>query len=271
MNETRVMMLLLDGAPFNAFFSLAKNGILPNLQKLMKKGCFNLLNSTIPPTSPVAIPSLLTGMNPGKHGRFGWGYIQNGIYKPTPPLQNLGGNTLWDAVGVANKKVILFNVPLTYPPIKVNGILISGPPTPRNKAYSYPPEIISTLKAKIGQYYVDMNIKGNDFQGDSEDAFIEKAYLVTRTRAQTMQYLMNNYDWTLFVGVFTTIDRLQHVFYGYFDEESPIFNIEKKKILIQYYQEIDQILGKIISSLDENTILFIVSDHGFEYLSTRVG
>jgi len=270
MSETRVMVVLLDGAPFDVFYTLAQEGVLPNMQKLMKKGCFNVLNSTIPTVSPVAIPSLLTGRNPGKHGMFGFGYMENGIFRPYTSMC-IVGETIWDMLAAANKKVILLNVPWTFPPFKVNGIMVSGPPSPRNKAESYPSEIISIIESKIGRYYVDLNVKRLDYVGADEKSFLEEAYLVTRRREQAMHYLMENYEWDLFLTVFTTLDRLQHVFFGYFDEESPLFDAEKRKVLIEYYKEIDSILGKTVSLLDENTILFIVSDHGFEYLSKYVG
>lgn len=268
--KTKVMMILLDGAPFNVFYSLAQKGILPNMQKLMNIGCFNLLKSTIPSTSPVAIPSLFTGRNPGKHGIFDWCYMENGILRPYTS-KNIMIETIWDVLNTVNKKVILLNIPLTYPPLKVNGIMVSGPPTPRNRVESYPPEIISIIESKIGQYYVDLNIIGFNYMGNDEEAFLEEAYLVTQKRTQATQYLMENYDWDLFIAGFTTLDRIQHVFFGYFQEESPFFNLEKKNVLIKYYKQIDNSIGKIVSLLDENTILFIVSDHGFDYLNKYVG
>jgi len=270
MRSNKVIFIVLDGAPFDVFYSLAQKGVLPNMQKLMKKGCFNLLNSTIPPTSPVAIPSLLTGRNPGKHGMFGFGYKENGIFRPYTS-KSFVGETIYDILAFANKKVILLNVPWTFPPFKVNGIMISGPPSPGNRAESYPPEIIRILRSKIGEYYVDLNIKALDYMGFDEEAFIKEAYLVTKRRAEAFYYLMNNYEWDLFLAVFTTLDRMQHVFFGYLDEESPFFNAEKRKILIDYYKKIDNILGKTISLLNEDTFLVVASDHGFEYLSKYVG
>lgn len=48
MKETRVVMVLLDGVPIDAFSSLAREGVLPNLRNLMNTGSFNTLNrSTI--------------------------------------------------------------------------------------------------------------------------------------------------------------------------------------------------------------------------------
>ena len=269
-SETRVMVVLLDGAPFGVFSSLARKGVLPNMRKLMKIGCFNVLNSTVPPISPVAIPSLLTGRNPGKHGLFGFGYMENGFFRPYTS-KSIAGETLWDMLSAANRKVILLNVPWTFPPFKVNGIMVSGPPCPRNRAESYPPEIVSILQSNIGRYYVDLDIQKLDYNGADEGRFLEEAHLITKKRAQAMHYLMENFEWDLFLTVFTTLDRVQHVLFGHFDEESPLFDTEKRKVLMTYYKEIDGILGETLSLIDKNTILFIVSDHGFEYLSKHVG
>jgi len=270
MTKTKVVAIVLDGAPFDVFSSLARKGVLPNMRRLMKKGCFGVLNSTIPPISPVAIPSLLTGKNPGKHGVFGFGYVENGIFRPYTS-ENIVGETIWDILAAANKKVILLNVPWTFPPFKVNGVMVAGPPSPRNQAESYPSNLLSILESEVGRYYVDLSLKSLDYRGADEEGFLEEAYLVTRGRAKAMHYLMENYKWDLSLTVFTTLDRMQHVFFGYFDEESPLFNAEKRKILVEYYKEIDKILGETFSSLDENTILVVVSDHGFEYLRKYVG
>lgn len=272
MIKPRVMAILLDGAPYDVFYSLAHQHVLPNVRKLMEIGSYNLLYSTIPPVSPVAIPSLLTGRNPGKHGMFGFGYLENGFFRPYTSA-NLAGETLWDILAHANKRVILLNVPWTFPAFKVNGIMISGPPLPRNKAESYPAEIVSILESKIGRYYPDLSFRNleSDYEGSDEDSFLEEAYRVTRRRAEAMYYLMGNYEWDLFFAVFTTLDRMQHVFFGYFDERSPLFDAEKRKILIEYYKEIDNMLGETISLIDENTFLMIVSDHGFSFLNKHVG
>jgi predicted AlkP superfamily phosphohydrolase/phosphomutase len=127
------------------------------------------------------------------------------------------------------------------------------------------------MESKIGRYYVDINVKGEDYGGSDEETFLEEAYLVTRQRVKAMKYLMKNYDWDFLLTVFTTLDRVQHVFFGYLDEDSPFFNPQKSRVLIEYYKEMDKIIGDVTSSLSEDTMLFIVSDHGFTYLSRLVG
>lgn len=270
MNGIRVMLILLDGGSFDALSSLISEGVLPNFTKVMEKGCFGVLHSTIPPISSVAIPSMVTGKNPGKHGMFGFGRFNNGIFEAHTSA-SIRGETIWDILSGEDKKVVLLNVPLTFPPYKVNGVMISGPPSPRNKVDSFPPEVISALKSEIGEYYVDIRHAKNDYMGLDEKKSVDELFFITKKRAEAVHYLMKNYDWDFFMAVFTSLDRIQHLLFGYFDKESPYFNKEKRETLIKYYEELDDIIGRISSEIDENTILMIVSDHGFEPLYKYVG
>jgi len=275
MRENRVMFIVLDGAPFDVIFSLAQKNVLPNFRMLMDKGYFSPLHSTIPPFSPVAMPSLFSGKNPGKHGMFGFGRVEKGFFKPYLST-SMPEKTLWNILGTKNKKVILLNVPWTFPPFKMNGIMISGPPVPGNRAKSYPSNLISTLESKIGHYFPDLNLnlgvhESVGYIGLDEKGFLDEAYLVTRRMAEAMYYLMKNYEWELFLATFTTLDRMQHVFFGYFDEESPLFNSERREYLVDYFREIDSVVGKVISLLNEHDYLIIASDHGFEYVHKYVG
>jgi predicted AlkP superfamily phosphohydrolase/phosphomutase len=270
MRDKKVFEILFDGAPFDVLFPLAQEGILPTMNKILKKGSFNLLKSTLPPISPVAIPSLVTGQDPGKHGLFGFGYLENGRFKPFTS-KNISSNAIWDILSSVKKKSILLNIPLTYPAFEVNGVMISGPPSPGNRIDTYPPDLMSVIKSEIGEYKVDIDIKKLDYKGINETEFINEAYRVTKIREKTMHYLMQNYEWDLFLAGFTTLDRMQHVFYGYYDRESPFYNEEKRNVLLEYYQELDDILERTISLLNDEVLLFIVSDHGFEYIKKYVG
>ena len=270
-NEVKVMVIGLDGAPFHVLFSLAKQRAIPNFTKLMENGCFGVLYSTIPPISPVAWPSFVTGEVPGKHGMFDFWRLLEGGSVALHTSASIRGRTFWDMLGEAGKKVVLLNVPWTFPPYKVNGIMVSGFPSPKNRVESHPPEFISLLESKIGDYYVDISYPKSDYERLDERSFLDEIYAVTRKRAEAIYYLTENYDWDFFMAVFTSLDRMQHVLFGYFDKESPIYNEEKRQILIKYYEEIDGILGRVISLIDENTILIIVSDHGFEPLYKYVG
>jgi predicted AlkP superfamily phosphohydrolase/phosphomutase len=51
----------------------------------------------------------------------------------------MGTETLWDILGAGGKRVIVLNVPLTYPPRRVNGLMVTGLLTPVSaRDMSYP-------------------------------------------------------------------------------------------------------------------------------------
>ena len=144
MSNIKVIVVFLDGGPYDTLSHLIRQNVLPNFRGLVEKGSFGVLHSTVPPISAVAVSSMVTGKNPGKHGVFGFGRFKNRILIPHTS-SSLKGEAIWDLLSVEGKKVITLNVPLTFPPYKLNGIMVSGPPSPRNKVESYPPEIISLL------------------------------------------------------------------------------------------------------------------------------
>ena len=65
-----MVVLGLDGFDPALGEQLMNEGRLPNLQRLREIGGYRRLGTTIPPQSPVAWASFITGCNPGVHGIF---------------------------------------------------------------------------------------------------------------------------------------------------------------------------------------------------------
>ena len=112
----------------------------------MDEGASGRLKSTLPTSSPPAWASFLTGKNPGKHGIFDFLRFdknKNEIFVTTS--NDRKSQCIWDFL--KNKKSIVINVPLTFPPEKISGIMISGMPTPEDDSrYCYPESIYDELK-----------------------------------------------------------------------------------------------------------------------------
>lgn len=75
------------------------------------------------------------------------------------------------------------------------------------------------------------------------------------------------FDGAFFSYVFDTIDRVQHVFWRFNDPDHPAYDTEKAKkfqnVITNYYIKADEIIGKVMSQLKDNTNLMVISDHGF--------
>jgi len=65
-----LLVIGLDGASLDLVRPWADEGRLPVLAALMKRGAWGRLRSTVPPATFPAWTSLVTGVNPGRHGIF---------------------------------------------------------------------------------------------------------------------------------------------------------------------------------------------------------
>jgi predicted AlkP superfamily phosphohydrolase/phosphomutase len=66
----RVVVLGFDGMDYRVTRTLMANGRMPNFSRLAATGTFSPLRTSIPPQSPVAWSSVITGRHPGVHGIF---------------------------------------------------------------------------------------------------------------------------------------------------------------------------------------------------------
>jgi predicted AlkP superfamily phosphohydrolase/phosphomutase len=66
----RVIVLGFDGLDYSLTRDLMARGRLPHFAQLAARGGFGPLGTSIPPQSPVAWSSLITGLDPGRHGIF---------------------------------------------------------------------------------------------------------------------------------------------------------------------------------------------------------
>ena len=70
--ERKVILLGLDGMDPGLVSRWMAEGKLPHLDRLRSTGGFRGVASSIPPQSPVAWATLITGRDPGSHGIFDW-------------------------------------------------------------------------------------------------------------------------------------------------------------------------------------------------------
>ena len=62
----------LDGAAWHLLDPLLTAGVMPRLAALNARGAWGSLKSTVPTYTPPAWTSAATGVNPGRHGIYGF-------------------------------------------------------------------------------------------------------------------------------------------------------------------------------------------------------
>ena len=89
------------------------------------------------------------------------------------------------------------------------------------------------------------------------------------------KHLLAKEEWDCFMLYLNQIDIMEHYFWMYYDDDPGLIKIYGdypfENVVPNAYKVIDSILGEILESLDENTTIIVVSDHGFETFTLPSG
>jgi predicted AlkP superfamily phosphohydrolase/phosphomutase len=265
MSSEKVFILGLDGASPEIIESLITLGKLPTFSMLRREGVMGRLRTTIPPITGSAWSSFMTGKNPGKHGIFDFICRKEGTYRLTPiNARKREGRAIWSLASDAGKRVCVYNVPVTYPPEKVNGVVVSGMLTPPNRTdYTYPVGLAKELDRVTQGYPIHI---AEAYSRGQEERFLKHLYEVTEKRIRAMEYLFRQEDWDLFVGIVEGIDIIQHELWHCWDASHfrhPDSSGRYSDVIAQYYGEMDDLLRNILEDwIGPQRTLIIMSDHG---------
>ncbi len=256
----RIVIIGLDGVPYRLIENCTKNGVMPETKKLVEKGLFKQMESSIPEISSVAWSSIITGENPGKHGIFGYTDIPIGTYRLSfPNFNNLKAAPFWQKN--TGKKSIIINVPSTFPVKPLNGIHISGFVSLDLERSVYPQSLIPRLKELNYQIDVDSS-KAHS----SIDLFLNNLNKTLKARIATCRYLLNTEDWDIFMLVFTGTDRLSHFLWDAYENKKHKYHT----FFLDYFHKIDAVIGELADRISEDDVLILLSDHGFELLEKEL-
>lgn len=245
----KVFLIGLDGGTFRVIKPAIASGKLPILKQLINSGASGILTSTIPPATIPAFPTLMTGMNPGKHGIFDFMQTEGGRAKLVDGT-NIQGQTLWRTLSDYGKRCIVLNVPLTYPPEKIDGVIVSGMMTPEGRSFTHPAHFAEILDNITTGYPVRFE---SSIAERNLKQFVENLQEMVRKRRTAIQFFLNQEKWDLFTILFRATDIVQHHLW------------RNQKAVIQVYEQIDSIIGEL-QEQEPGATFFIFSDHGFSPL-----
>ncbi len=254
----RVLVFGVDGLAFRIIKPMMQAGYLPHFQALAQEGVEACLESNYPPLTPPAWMSLVTGLKPAQHGVYDfWEYNEQGTGRLM--TQRKGGKAIWKLLSEYGKRVIVVNVPLTYPPEPINGIMVSGIQGSSERGNcTYPTSFREELFAHVPRYRIDVDVT-SVVHGSYTPA--QAAVQLIEQRIALMRYLLSEKVWDFAFITFCAADYLQHLCW------EDIIALQPD--LMRYYQLLDEALGFARSTLGSDGSLFVVSDHGFQGAATK--
>jgi predicted AlkP superfamily phosphohydrolase/phosphomutase len=253
---TRVMLIGMDGATFQYMDPWLESGHLPHLARLIARGTRGVLRSTFLPVTALAWPSMLTGKNPGKHGIFDFTARRSGTYELQPTsFHACRAVPLHHHLSRLDHRVGMVNVPLTYPPEPVNGIMIGGFLTPeRARDWAWPATLPEELEMAGVPYPMPVLHKlmrmERQFRVASRiDDFVDLWGRHTEMKLQGIRYLMETAEYDFFMVVFSGTDHINH--------HTPDLDAIRR-----IYEQVDGAVGRIMELVGENAAIIVTSDHG---------
>ncbi|ODS32038.1 MAG: cytochrome p450 hydroxylase MmcK [Candidatus Scalindua rubra] len=263
LSKRKTVIFGLDSAPPELVFYKWLD-YLPNIKHLVSNGIFGKLESTIPAITCPAWASMVTSTNPGKLGMYGFRNRNHYNYEGLSFVDSntINVETIWDILSKQGKKTIIIGVPPTYPPKPIcNGYMVSCFLTPdKNCQYTYPDKLKYEVEKVSDGYILDVS----NFRNEAKEHILNTTYEMTRKRFKLARHFIQNEDWDFLMMVEMGTDRIQHAFWGFFDNRHPRYLQGNKyeNVIFDYYKYIDDEIGNTLPLLDENTLILLVSDHG---------
>ncbi len=243
----RAFVLGLDGVPWRLLTRWSDAGELPNVARLREEGASGPLESTTPPTTPLAWPSIATGVWPDKHGIYGFQNLSSSYSHTMYTSRDCRQPPLWAQLEPAH----VGNVPMTYPATDLEGTMVTGMMTPgRDDGFTHPPTLRGEIDREIPGYRISLDYPEYANRLDAFESAVTDM-LAQRRKLMRLQMEHAGDDWQLFFFVYTAPDRFQHLIW---DEQR----------LLAHYKRLDELIGEVRAYTDRHDAdLYVVSDHGF--------
>lgn len=245
---------MTDGSPATVvlgFDALSREYLdrfdLPAFQALEERGVSTDLESTFPPWTGSAWPSMYTGVDPGSHGAYSFFDFRDGYPDDATLIDRnqVRAPALWNYLSTEGSTVAVLNMPITHPAESIDGALVPGYLAPED-APGYPPGIRAELSDALGEAY---HIYAEKETGEADESML-RSYVDLidhRRRAARELIRLQNPDVALL-----QVQKTDTVFHQ-FDEVDAFRRI---------YEAADRFLETVLEVVDAETNVVVCSDHG---------
>jgi predicted AlkP superfamily phosphohydrolase/phosphomutase len=294
---SRILIVGIDGLDWERVNRLADEGRMPNLARMREEGSSGVLHSIWPFVSPTVWTCIATGKTQEKHGING--FVVN---KPdgdddkalsTSNMRKV--KAVWQILSAAERTVGVIGWLVTYPADTVNGYLISSHVTlalSRSLDKRAPNQTDQWLADGVYPSDVWPEVVENVFSEDEVGDDVIRSLVATtadrameeekiRTSSLKSFYAADMTSLTLARHLFETrpadfsavyyrgADMVSHFFWRFMEPESWKKELSTEAVetfsptVERYYAFADSLLGETIKLVDDDTVVLLISDHGF--------
>ena len=264
---SRVLMIGLDAAEPTLIERWMDEGVLPALAGLRARGAYGRLASTADWLAGSPWPTFYTGTRPADHGIFDflqWRAERMALVRPGPDW--LPVRPFWRDLSDAGRRVVVLDVPMTFPPEPLRGVAIAGWATHDllMPLASQPPGVLRWVRRELGRHAMSPEVYGP--QGARALRRLrDELITITARVAELADRLMRREAWDLCLVGFGALHRAGHRLWDLScvdGDVSPAEHAELEHALRDVYVACDAAVGRLVVAADRDTAIVVFSLHG---------
>ncbi|HVG22175.1 MAG TPA: alkaline phosphatase family protein [Blastocatellia bacterium] len=265
---TKVLFIGLDAADKDLIQEWSEAGVLPTFRALFERAAWTTTTNPEGLFVGAVWPSFFTGHSPDRHGRYCFAQLKPGTYehysfRPT----HVKSEPFWGAIGKANRRVAIIDVPKTYPYAGLNGIQLVdwGTHDRDDKFCTFPEALAEDVEARFGShplYKCDANRSSETEFKSMRDALL----LGIKKKAAITRHFLEQGPWDLFLTVFSESHCAGHQCWHIHDPNHPRYDREIAQNvgdpLKDVYVALDSAIAELLAAAGSETTVFILASHG---------
>src|SRR5919197_919812 len=200
-----VLFLGWDRADWRVLEPMLAEGRLPRLRRLIDSSERGTLLSAFPPHSVAAWTSFLSGQPSAVHGVLDFRRGDKRRYFPIVPhtSSSVPSPDLLQYLSLNGRRVLSANIPMTFPPRQVDGLVVGGVFLPPGAVFTHPPTLQAELDS-LGGFPIN-GLAWNRSRSLFE--LIDEALHVTRRHTAVFGSLLERHRWDVALFGYMAPDR----------------------------------------------------------------
>jgi predicted AlkP superfamily phosphohydrolase/phosphomutase/Tfp pilus assembly protein PilF len=289
---TRVLLIGWDAADWKHIDPLLEAGELPNLKRFLDEGASGNVATLQPALSPMLWTSVATGKLADKHGVLGFAEPDSTTGKSRPVTStSRQSKAIWNILSDRGRPAGAINWYASHPAEQINGFVVTdrfahptGPLKPDEPMLGWPTVANSVWPADdldpLAETRVHPAMINREMVGEFIPAALEEksevwpkvaelrtllAHSTTVHNAATAYIAERDWD---FMGIYyDAIDRFAHSFMEFHPPKMDHVSDEDFErysgVMNACYRLHDLMLGRLMKLIDDDTLVILLSDHGF--------
>ena len=284
-SPSRLVVLALDACDGGLMRELARQGVCPNLARLLQEGA---VVETVAPYGTFVGSSWMTistGVGVGTHRYWNWVEVDPTTYerRPTTPRESRRP-PFWQALSEAGRRVAVLDVPHADLPRHLEGVLLKewGCHDRHHGTASHPPELRDELERTVGPHPYgsmqhpegdeafapcDYTLRVGGRRTREEERLLHEAILRgVQVKRDASVAVLERGPWDLFLSVHGEGHCVGHQLWHVHDPAHPRHDAATRALLgdpvVDTYRQLDASIGEHLARAGDDTAFWLLLNHG---------